>query len=57
MIGEEYRIWLTTLNQNQLRTEENNLKFMASGKVSHYTKVISKAKLKILNKFNTNSLS
>lgn len=53
MIGEEYKIWLTTLNQNQLRTEENNLKFMASGKVSHYTKVISKAKLKILTNFNT----
>jgi len=53
MIGEEYKIWLKTLNQNQLRTEENNLKFMASGKISHYTKVISRAKLKILTDFNT----
>ena len=52
-MNEEYRQWLTTLNENQINTERSNLEFMATGKISWYTKVIAEMKLEKLRSVNT----
>ncbi len=44
----EYLAWLTTLNPNQLRAEENNLTMMTSGVMSNQTESVAEFKLKIL---------
>ena len=50
----EYLAWLTTLNPNQLRAEENNLTMMTSGIMSRHTKSVAEFKLKIVRQIMNN---
>ena len=50
----EYLAWLTTLNTNQLRDEENNLTMMTSGIMSRHTKSVAEFKLKIVRQIMGN---